>query len=70
MNCIPKHFYGNEGVIGLTRWIEKMEAFFQISFCENDCKVRFPSFTFLDATLTWWNDHAKTIGVNSTNTMT
>lgn len=23
INCKPRTFYGNEGVVGLTRWIEK-----------------------------------------------
>lgn len=28
MNYKPKSFHGNEGVVGLTRWIEKMEFVF------------------------------------------
>ena len=39
MNCRPKIFHGNEGVVNLTRWIEKTESVFQISFCPDDCKV-------------------------------
>ncbi|GKA45469.1 putative reverse transcriptase domain-containing protein [Tanacetum coccineum] len=33
MKCQPLNFKGNEGVVGLTRWIEKMELVFNISGC-------------------------------------
>nr|GFC70140.1 hypothetical protein [Tanacetum cinerariifolium] len=33
MKCQPLKFKGTEGVVGLTRWIEKMELVFQISGC-------------------------------------
>nr|GEV09987.1 reverse transcriptase domain-containing protein [Tanacetum cinerariifolium] len=33
MKCQPLSFKGTEGMIGLTRWIEKMESVFQISGC-------------------------------------
>nr|GEW64738.1 putative reverse transcriptase domain-containing protein [Tanacetum cinerariifolium] len=33
MKCHPMNFKGTEGVVGLTRWIEKMESIFQISGC-------------------------------------
>nr|GEV13138.1 hypothetical protein [Tanacetum cinerariifolium] len=33
MKCHPLNFKGNEGVVGLTRWIEKMESVFNISSC-------------------------------------
>nr|GEV35137.1 hypothetical protein [Tanacetum cinerariifolium] len=31
MKCQPLNFKGTEGIVGLTRWIEKMELVFQIS---------------------------------------
>ncbi|GKE41842.1 hypothetical protein Tco_1469126, partial [Tanacetum coccineum] len=31
MKCQPLNFKGTEGVVGLTRWIEKMESVFNIS---------------------------------------
>nr|GEU41267.1 putative reverse transcriptase domain-containing protein [Tanacetum cinerariifolium] len=31
LKCQPMSFQGTEGVVGLTRWIEKMESVFQIS---------------------------------------
>nr|GEU97868.1 reverse transcriptase [Tanacetum cinerariifolium] len=42
MNCQPLNFKGIEGVIGLTRWIEKMESVFQISGCaiENQGEIK------------------------------
>ncbi|GJR55230.1 putative reverse transcriptase domain-containing protein [Tanacetum coccineum] len=33
MKCQPLNFKGNEGVVGLTRWIKKMESVFNISGC-------------------------------------
>nr|GEY71210.1 putative reverse transcriptase domain-containing protein [Tanacetum cinerariifolium] len=33
MKCQPLNFKGTKGVVGLTRWIEKMESVFQISGC-------------------------------------
>ncbi|GJZ77429.1 putative reverse transcriptase domain-containing protein [Tanacetum coccineum] len=33
MKCQPLNFKGTEGIIGLTRWIEKMESVFNISGC-------------------------------------
>nr|GEZ44306.1 hypothetical protein [Tanacetum cinerariifolium] len=33
MKCHPLNFKGNEGVVSLTRWIEKMESIFNISGC-------------------------------------
>nr|KAJ0226254.1 hypothetical protein LSAT_V11C100045850 [Lactuca sativa] len=69
MNCRPKSFHGTEGVVSLTRWIEKTESVFQTSFCPDKCKVRFPACTFADATLTWWNNQVNTIGIDDANSM-
>ena len=46
-------FRGIEGAVGLTRWIEKLETVFRISGCNDDDRVKFASFTFMDAALTW-----------------
>nr|GEW12373.1 reverse transcriptase domain-containing protein [Tanacetum cinerariifolium] len=35
---MPMSFYGTKGVVGLTRWIEKMESVFQISNCIVACQ--------------------------------
>ncbi|GKD93060.1 hypothetical protein Tco_1372897, partial [Tanacetum coccineum] len=33
MKCQPLNFKGNDVVVGLTRWIKKMESVFHISGC-------------------------------------
>nr|GEZ07244.1 putative reverse transcriptase domain-containing protein [Tanacetum cinerariifolium] len=38
LKCQPMSFQGIEGVVGLTRWIEKMESVFQISNCTVACQ--------------------------------
>nr|GEV38836.1 putative reverse transcriptase domain-containing protein [Tanacetum cinerariifolium] len=38
----PTSFQGTEGVIGLTRWLEKMESAFQISNCTIDVAYAMP----------------------------
>nr|GEX52024.1 putative reverse transcriptase domain-containing protein [Tanacetum cinerariifolium] len=53
---------GNEGVVGLTRWIKKMESIFNISGCAIENQVKFATCTLLDATLTWWNGQIRTLG--------
>ncbi|GJS33188.1 putative reverse transcriptase domain-containing protein [Tanacetum coccineum] len=42
MKCQPLNFKGAEGVVGLTRWIEKMESVFNISGCaiENQGEIK------------------------------
>ena len=67
--CKPKPFLGNEGLVGLTRWIEKMESVFEFSFCSEESKVRFDAYTFKDTTLPWWNGHTKTIGISAANSI-
>nr|GEU98478.1 reverse transcriptase domain-containing protein [Tanacetum cinerariifolium] len=51
-----------EGVVGLTRWIEKMESVFQISGCAIENQVKFATCTLLDAALTWWNSQIRSLG--------
>nr|GEW00659.1 putative reverse transcriptase domain-containing protein [Tanacetum cinerariifolium] len=55
-------FQGTEGVVGLTRWLEKMEYVFQISNCIVACQVKFTSCTLQGSALTWWNSHMRAIG--------
>nr|GEV37849.1 hypothetical protein [Tanacetum cinerariifolium] len=40
MMCQPLNFKGNEGVVGLTRWFEKMETVFQTSNCPERYQVK------------------------------
>lgn len=69
MNCKPKPFCGNEDIVGPTRWTEKMESIFDISFRPEDYKFKFGACTLADVTLSWWNSYAKTMGVNKENVM-
>nr|GEZ73863.1 hypothetical protein [Tanacetum cinerariifolium] len=62
MKCQPLNFRGTEGVVRLTRWIEKMESVFQISGCDVENQVKFATCTLLDAALTWWNSQIRSLG--------
>ncbi|GJW26243.1 putative reverse transcriptase domain-containing protein [Tanacetum coccineum] len=62
MKCQPLKFKGTEGVVGLTRWIEKMESVFNISGCAIENQVKFATCTLLGAALTWWNGQIRTLG--------
>nr|GEZ11832.1 reverse transcriptase domain-containing protein [Tanacetum cinerariifolium] len=56
---------GNEGIVGLTRWIKKMESIFNISGCAIENQVKFATCTLLDAALTWWNSQIRTLGLEA-----
>ncbi|GJY26683.1 putative reverse transcriptase domain-containing protein [Tanacetum coccineum] len=62
MKCQPLNFKGAEGVVGLTRWIEKMESVFNISGLTVKNQVKFATCTLLGAALTWWNGQIRTLG--------
>ncbi|GJR58253.1 hypothetical protein Tco_1500415 [Tanacetum coccineum] len=47
MKCQPLNFKGTEGVVGLSRWFEKMESVFHISGCAIDNQVKFATCTNL-----------------------
>ncbi|GJS77876.1 putative reverse transcriptase domain-containing protein [Tanacetum coccineum] len=57
-----EQFKGNEGVVGLTRWIENMESVFHISGCAIENQIKFATCTLLGAALTWWNGQIRTLG--------
>ncbi|GJT18780.1 putative reverse transcriptase domain-containing protein [Tanacetum coccineum] len=59
MKCQPLNFMGTEGVVGLTRWIKKMESVFNISGCVIKNQVKFATRTLLGVALTWWNGQVK-----------
>ncbi|GJY17413.1 putative reverse transcriptase domain-containing protein [Tanacetum coccineum] len=46
MNGKPHSFNGTEGVVGLRRWIEKVEQVFEICKCTEEDKVMFAASTF------------------------
>ncbi|GKD77065.1 putative reverse transcriptase domain-containing protein [Tanacetum coccineum] len=62
MKCQPLNFKGNEGIVGLTQWIEKIESIFNISGCAIENQVKFATYTLLGAALTWWNGQIRTLG--------
>nr|GEX81180.1 retrotransposon protein, putative, Ty3-gypsy subclass [Tanacetum cinerariifolium] len=62
MKCQPLNFKGTEGVVGLTRWTEKMESVFQIIGCAIENQVKCATCTLLDAALTWWNSQIRSLG--------
>ncbi|GJV09330.1 putative reverse transcriptase domain-containing protein [Tanacetum coccineum] len=60
LKCQPVDFKSTEGVVGLTRWFEKMESVFSVSNCTASCQVKFATCNLQDNALTWWNAHVKT----------
>ncbi|GJW32176.1 putative reverse transcriptase domain-containing protein [Tanacetum coccineum] len=62
MKCQPLNFKGTEGVVGLTRWIDKMESVFNINGYAIENQVKFTTCTMLGAALTWWNGQIRTLG--------
>nr|GEU88482.1 reverse transcriptase domain-containing protein [Tanacetum cinerariifolium] len=70
MTCQPLNFKGAEGVVGLSRWVEKMESVFHISSCTVENQVKFVTCTMLDAALTWWNGYVRTLGHDAAYAMT
>nr|GEV47860.1 putative reverse transcriptase domain-containing protein [Tanacetum cinerariifolium] len=63
MKCSPITFRGNEGAVGLIRWIEKTEMVFTVIKCIEANKVVFAAATFQDRALTWWNSQVATLGI-------
>nr|GEW59573.1 putative reverse transcriptase domain-containing protein [Tanacetum cinerariifolium] len=67
MNRKPHPFNGMEGVVGLRRWIKKLEQVFEICKCAEEDKVMFPASTFEGHALTWWNRNVHTLGLVNAN---
>ncbi|GJX85573.1 putative reverse transcriptase domain-containing protein [Tanacetum coccineum] len=65
LKCKPHNFSGTEGVVGLTRWFEKMETVFNISNCPLKYQVKYATCTLQDSALTWWNFFRETISVEA-----
>nr|GEX14909.1 reverse transcriptase domain-containing protein [Tanacetum cinerariifolium] len=61
---------GTEGVVGLSRWFEKIRSVFHMSGCAIENQVKFSTCTMLDAALTWWNGHLRTLGHDAAYDMT
>ncbi|GKC01046.1 hypothetical protein Tco_0987182 [Tanacetum coccineum] len=67
MNGKPHPFNGIEGVVGLRRWIEKVEQVFEICKCAEEDKVMFVASNFEGSALTWWNGNVHTLGLVNAN---
>nr|GEW29232.1 hypothetical protein [Tanacetum cinerariifolium] len=48
MKCQPLNFKGTKGVVGLSRWFEKIESIFHISGCAIENQAKFSTCTVLD----------------------
>ncbi|GJV93234.1 zf-CCHC domain-containing protein [Tanacetum coccineum] len=66
-NGKPHSFNGTEGVVGLKRWLKKIEQVFDICKCAEDDKVKFAVCTFEGRALTWWNGNVQTLGLANAN---
>ncbi|GJU93666.1 hypothetical protein Tco_1318422 [Tanacetum coccineum] len=55
MNGKSHSFNGTEGVVGLRRWIEKVEKVLEICKCTEEDKSYVDASTFEGHALTWWN---------------
>ncbi|GJR29909.1 putative reverse transcriptase domain-containing protein [Tanacetum coccineum] len=69
LKCQPLNFTRTEGVVGLTRWFEKMETVFHISNCPQKYQVKYATCTLLNNALTWWNSHKRAIGFEAAYAM-
>ncbi|GJR99674.1 hypothetical protein Tco_0316183 [Tanacetum coccineum] len=65
--CNPHTFSGIEGIVGLSRWFEKLESVFQISKCADEDIVKYVVCTLHGHVLTWWNDNVHTLGIDAAN---
>ncbi|GJZ73873.1 putative reverse transcriptase domain-containing protein [Tanacetum coccineum] len=61
--------YNFGGVVGLTRWFEKMKTVFHISNCPQKYQVKYATCTLLKNALTWWNSYKRIVGVDAAYTM-
>ncbi|KAD2393253.1 hypothetical protein E3N88_40230 [Mikania micrantha] len=69
MSCKPKDYYGNDGAIGLLKWIDKIQAVFRISECLETHKVRYAANSFQGKALNWWNNQIQARGVEEAESM-
>jgi hypothetical protein len=70
VSCKPMDFRGNEGAVGIIKWIERMESIIRISECKDESVVRYATCSFQDIALTWWNSEVQTRGWEAIDQMT
>nr|GFC51520.1 reverse transcriptase domain-containing protein [Tanacetum cinerariifolium] len=63
------NFKGTKGVVGLTKWFERMETVFNISSCAVENQVKFATCTLHGVALTLWKSHVKTVGQDAAHGM-
>nr|GEZ46360.1 reverse transcriptase domain-containing protein [Tanacetum cinerariifolium] len=63
------NYGGTKGIVGLTRWFEKMETVFNISNCPPKYQVKYATCTLQNSALTWWNSHKRIISVDAAYAM-
>nr|GEU53745.1 reverse transcriptase domain-containing protein [Tanacetum cinerariifolium] len=69
LKCQPLKFNKTKGVVGLTRWFEKMEMVFHINNYPEKYQVNYDACTLLNNALTWWNSYKRTIGIEAAYAM-
>nr|GFB01956.1 hypothetical protein [Tanacetum cinerariifolium] len=69
LNCGLLKFNDTKGVIGLTRWFERIEAVFSISNCTSKTHVKFASCTLIGSALTWLNSYMRAVSQEVTYAM-
>ncbi|GJZ84173.1 hypothetical protein Tco_0649512 [Tanacetum coccineum] len=67
INGKPRSFNGTKGVVGLRRWIEKVEQVFETCKYAEEDKVMFAASTFKGRALTWWNGNVHTLRLVNAN---
>ncbi|GJU32376.1 putative reverse transcriptase domain-containing protein [Tanacetum coccineum] len=65
LKCQPLIFKGTKGVVGLTRWFEKMEIVFHISNCQQKYQVKYALCTLQNSALNSWNSHKRIVGADA-----
>ncbi|GJU18494.1 hypothetical protein Tco_1146460 [Tanacetum coccineum] len=70
LKCQPLIFKGTKGVVGRTRWFEKMEIVFYVSNCPQKYQVKYALCTLQNSALTWWNSHKRIVGTDVAYAMT
>ncbi|GKB20616.1 putative reverse transcriptase domain-containing protein [Tanacetum coccineum] len=70
LKCQPLFFKGTKGVVGLTRWFQKIEIVIHISNCPSKYQVKYASCTLQNSALTWWNSQKRTIRTDVAYAMT
>ncbi|GJR45332.1 hypothetical protein Tco_1313435 [Tanacetum coccineum] len=61
---------GQEGVVELTQWFERIKTVFRISHYSVENQIKFSTCTLLAGALTWWNSRVRIVGQDVAYEMT